>query len=351
MKRSSIIFMIIAFLLGVTIIIAAMLVGLGSSKSSSIQPASIEKLNLKFPQGYSISSYASYGDTLVLCCYNDSLDDQGLPTVTLLTYKYGDASFSTHPTNIIPYEQLRTSLQVINDKLYLFYTIVEGGTYVSYLEEVNTNNWALSDQKQLNLPNLLAPGVEASDGKDLYIVGGRTINTNPPYWPSQANDTILKVDVNTGETRTVAILPGASGMRGLFLGNDLVMVHRSGDFNGGPETNYGSVDWNTTILYSLGNGTVSTPSGLDALSSSGPLPASDGSALYFFNPDELNSTLGIWNYTHEVWKMSLDGTLNKVNITLPDDLQYVIPIRLGNGFFLINFSMAGTTLWWCTLAT
>jgi len=148
----------------------------------------------------------------------------------------------------------------------------------------------------------------------------------------------------------VCTIIGASSMHGLFVGNNLVLLQRSGDPTGGPEANYGSwVDWNSTIIYSMANKNLTIPKDLSSLQSNGSLPSSDGAALYFFNPEEHNATSNQWNYTHEIWKLNMDGIVSKMDISLPDDIQIVIPIQLGNGFLLHSLSQYGSFFWWCTL--
>jgi hypothetical protein len=282
------------------------------------------------PEGFSISSYATYHDTLVLCCYKEnsiSIAD----TFSLLSYRPGDASFSIHPIVIAPYEYLRTSLQVVNDTLYLFHTrAAPSETYQMYrslIEPVYTNNWTLGEQKSVYLPNKLAPGVKVSDGQNLYVIGGLTSNTTPPYRPAQTNDTIFRVDVTTGKVQTVAEVPGASTKNCFFIGNDLVMME--GGFTGSAQTNYGWVTWDSTVIYHMANGTLTVPESPSPLSTWGPLPASDGAYACFFNPNLYNSTAGEWNFTHDIWKMDVTGIQTRVNLTLPEDFQQVVPIRLG----------------------
>ena len=109
---------------------------------------------------------------------------------TFLTYKYRDASFQVHPFldfswtghllnfTISPYEDRRTSLQVVNGSLYLFCTMARASagpsSYTSYLSKIDTQDWTIkeSDQLTLDLPPLFAPGVEVSDGNNLFIIGG-----------------------------------------------------------------------------------------------------------------------------------------------------------------------------------
>jgi hypothetical protein len=85
----------------------------------------------------------------------------------------------------------------------------------------------------------------------------------------------------------------------------------------------------------MANKNLTIPKDLSSLQSNGSLPSSDGAALYFFNPEEHNATSNQWNYTHEIWKLNMDGIVSKMDISLPDDIQMVIPIQLGKGFFSI----------------
>ena len=287
---------------------------------------------------------------------------------TFLTYKYRDASFQVHPFldfswtghllnfTISPYEDRRTSLQVVNGSLYLFCTMARASagpsSYTSYLSKIDTQDWTIkeSDQLTLDLPPLFAPGVEVSDGNNLFIIGGLSSDPNPPYLPGQTNDSIIAVNVTNGQTKVVCTILGASGMHGLFVGNNLVLLQRSGDPTGGPEANYGSwVDWNSTIIYSMANKNLTIPKDLSSLRSSGSLPSSDGTAVYFFNPEEHNASSNQWHYAHEIWKMNMDEIFSKMDIFLPDGIQMVKPIRLGNGFLLYSLSQNGCYFWWCTL--
>lgn len=97
------------------------------------------------------------------------------------------------------------------------------------------------------------------------------------------------------------------------------------------------------------NKNITIPKDLSSLQSNRFLPSSDGVAVYFFNPDEYNGTSNQWNYTYEIWKMNTDGTLSNLPFIIPNDLQFLVPIHLGNGFFLINNSQNGTSFWWCAL--
>jgi hypothetical protein len=318
------------------------------SRSGDSGP-NIEKLDIALPSGYTISSAISFEGKIVLCCCNDSnyMSISNDPAFSLLTYAPGDKSFLQHPINIYPYETRRTSLNVINGSLYLSYTMARGGSYTSYstwMKEVNVDNWTLGQEVLVYIPSVLAPGAFASDGKSLYILGGSDSNKTAPYWPLIPNDNIYQVNLTSGKTHVVATVPDVSSMHGVFLGEKLVLLSRSGGFNG-PEVNFGaSVNWNSTEIYDLENGTMASPSDMLSFVTPGSVPASDDLAIHFFNP--LNTTSPQWNYTNEIWKMTIDGSLSKVALTLPAEIHFAVPVRCGDWFFLINLnSMHDTTFW------
>lgn len=134
----------------------------------------------------------------------------------------------------------------MNGSLYLFYAVPRASagpsSYTSYLFKIDTQDWTTkeSDQLTLDLPPPFARGVEVSDGNNLCIIGGLSSDPNPPYLPGPTNDSIIAVNVTIGQTKVVCTISGASGMHGLFVGNNLVLLQRNGDPTGGPEANYGS---------------------------------------------------------------------------------------------------------------
>ena len=313
----------------------------------------IAKLDLTLPKGTTISSASGYGDMIVLCGYNESLYVQGMQAFFLLSYSPGDVGFQKHSVqiNYIPMDGTRTSLNVINGSLYLEYTAARGGDYTSYntyLKEIHVNNWTLGEEVRVKIPPLLEPGVSVSDGKNLYIIGGVSSNITQPYLPFILTDDVYRINVTTGQTHLMATIPNASGMHGVFLGGKLITLFRAGDFNG-PEQNFlSSVLWNSTAICDLDNGTVFYPPETRSLSTPGTVPSADGSAAYFFNP--MNTTSDQWNYTHKILRMDAGGSLSKVDLLLPDPIQYVIPIHYDRGFFLISMGpFEGTTFWRCTL--
>lgn len=348
MRKAYVLLAVMDVLLAAALVIAAVMGG-AISKSAKTEPG-VVRLDLELPKDYWVSSYAAYHDVLVLCCYNES--SFGHPDAfSLFSYRQGDRSFSEHPIDLMPYEARRTSLNVVDDKLYLFHTKAYGGeytTYKSYIEEIITGNWTLGAQKRVYHPDVLAPGVQISDGRDLYILGGSASSTEPPYWPLQANDTVLKVDLETGRVEAMATIPGASVSNGVFLGNDLLLM-RTGS-SGGAQPNFArSVEWNSTLRFDMTNRTLTVPEGISAQLTMCGLPASGDGAVYVFNPYQVNTTSWEGRFAQEVWKMNASGVRTVTNSTLPEDLNDVVPIRFGDGFFIISFLFKSYDYWFCTL--
>ena len=307
------------------------------------EPKGLRNLEIELPENYSISSWTAIDKTLVLCCWNDSQWD-----FALFTFRVGDEKLVEHPIDIIPYQGLRTSLHVIDGKLFLFYTRditdVAGSSYQSFVHQVDTDSWTLREPKKLDLPNHLAPGVQASDGKDLYILGG--VASENGNWPFYHYDGVYKVEIGTGECQLIAQVDNISSMNGVFNGDRLVLIRRDGDWSGGAETNFGTAgSWNATMIFLPESNTTITSEDRLTLSSYGPVPAVDSALAYYFATAWFNQTTQQWEPASKVWTMDENGSVSELNITLPWELGYIAPLWLGDRFILLSMTGYETTLW------